>query len=192
MTLDREQALDTALGQIERQFGKGSVMRMSDQAQVSIGAVSTGSLSLDLALGIGGTTAVFGIARPLLLDPLPYANADQVVTFWMSGWWTEEEYLFLRDKFSGFTAVGAQRPGDVTMRDGDAPSRLLPGRQVTANLFDVLRVLKFGHLDEGIDDMGRFCHCSYGWQARDEAAEEALARFAEQAAVDGGVWGDAS
>jgi recombination protein RecA len=54
MTLDREQALDTALGQIERQFGKGSVMRMSDQAQVAIGAISTGSLALDLALGIGG------------------------------------------------------------------------------------------------------------------------------------------
>src|SRR3989449_10262891 len=54
MTLDREQALDTALGQIERQFGKGSVMRMNDRAQVAIGAVSTGSLSLDLALGIGG------------------------------------------------------------------------------------------------------------------------------------------
>ena len=52
--MDREQALDVALGQIERQFGKGSVMRMSDQAQVSIGAISTGSLSLDLALGIGG------------------------------------------------------------------------------------------------------------------------------------------
>src|SRR5439155_1235693 len=40
MTLDREQALDTALGQIERQFGKGSVMRMNDQAQVAIGAVA--------------------------------------------------------------------------------------------------------------------------------------------------------
>jgi recombination protein RecA len=52
--VDREQALDTALGQIERQFGKGSVMKMSDRAQVSVGAVSTGSLSLDLALGIGG------------------------------------------------------------------------------------------------------------------------------------------
>jgi len=52
--LDREQALDVALGQIERQFGKGSVMRMSDQAQVSIAAISTGSLALDLALGIGG------------------------------------------------------------------------------------------------------------------------------------------
>jgi recombination protein RecA len=52
--LGREEALDTALGQIERQFGKGAVMRMNDQAQVSIGAVSTGSLALDLALGIGG------------------------------------------------------------------------------------------------------------------------------------------
>src|SRR5947207_10011827 len=52
--MDREQALDVALGQIERQFGKGSVMKMNDHAAVSIGAVSTGSLSLDLALGIGG------------------------------------------------------------------------------------------------------------------------------------------
>jgi recombination protein RecA len=52
--LDREQALDAALGQIERAFGKGSVMKMNDRAAVSVGAVSTGSLSLDLALGIGG------------------------------------------------------------------------------------------------------------------------------------------
>src|SRR6187401_1191714 len=52
--MNREEALDAALGQIERQFGKGSVMKMSDQAQVQIAAVSTGSLSLDLALGIGG------------------------------------------------------------------------------------------------------------------------------------------
>ena len=52
--MDREQALDVALGQIERQFGKGSVMKMNDHAAVSVGAVSTGSLSLDLALGIGG------------------------------------------------------------------------------------------------------------------------------------------
>src|ERR1700751_554309 len=52
--MDREQALDTALGQIERNFGKGAVMRMSDQAQVSVGAISTGSLALDLAVGIGG------------------------------------------------------------------------------------------------------------------------------------------
>src|SRR6201997_2542691 len=52
--MDREQALDTVLGQIERQFGKGAVMKMNDQAQIAIGAVSTGSLSLDVALGVGG------------------------------------------------------------------------------------------------------------------------------------------
>jgi recombination protein RecA len=52
--MNREEALDVALGQIERNFGKGSVMRMSDRPQVSVGAISTGSLALDLALGIGG------------------------------------------------------------------------------------------------------------------------------------------
>ena len=52
--MDREQALDTALGQIERAFGKGAVMKMNDAAAVSVGAVSSGSLALDLALGIGG------------------------------------------------------------------------------------------------------------------------------------------
>src|ERR1700761_5233375 len=52
--MDREQALETVLGQIERQFGKGAVMKMNDQAQTAIAAVSTGSLSLDVALGVGG------------------------------------------------------------------------------------------------------------------------------------------
>src|SRR5947208_15251956 len=54
MRLDREVSLAVALGQIERQFGKGSVMRMNDAPHVSTGAVSTGSLTLDLALGVGG------------------------------------------------------------------------------------------------------------------------------------------
>jgi recombination protein RecA len=52
--VDKNEALDVALGQIERQFGKGSVMKMNDQAAVAIGAVSTGSLTLDIALGVGG------------------------------------------------------------------------------------------------------------------------------------------
>jgi recombination protein RecA len=52
--VDKHEALDVALGQIERQFGKGSVMKMNDQAAVAIGSVSTGSLALDLALGVGG------------------------------------------------------------------------------------------------------------------------------------------
>ncbi len=52
--MDKHEALDVALGQIERQFGKGSVMKMNDQAAVAIGSISTGSLALDLALGVGG------------------------------------------------------------------------------------------------------------------------------------------
>ena len=52
---DKQKALSAALGQIEKQFGKGSVMRMGDaSAARDIEAVSTGSLGLDIALGIGG------------------------------------------------------------------------------------------------------------------------------------------
>src|SRR5690625_6754641 len=51
---DRSKALGAALAQIERQFGKGSVMRMGDQKRERISAISTGSLGLDIALGIGG------------------------------------------------------------------------------------------------------------------------------------------
>ncbi len=51
---DREKALETALSQIERQFGKGAVMRMGDQAKVAVDVIPSGSLALDAALGIGG------------------------------------------------------------------------------------------------------------------------------------------
>ena len=50
----REAALDTALAKIDKQFGKGSVMRMGESTTMDISAISTGALSLDVALGIGG------------------------------------------------------------------------------------------------------------------------------------------
>jgi recombination protein RecA len=53
-TLDRDKALDTALAQIDKQFGKGSVMRLGDETRVPIGVIPTGSIALDVALGIGG------------------------------------------------------------------------------------------------------------------------------------------
>ena len=52
--VDKQKALETALGNIERAFGKGSVMRLGDRKVMDIEAVSTGSLGLDIALGIGG------------------------------------------------------------------------------------------------------------------------------------------
>jgi recombination protein RecA len=51
---DRDKALDTALAQIERQFGKGSVMRLGDDGRAPVEVIPTGSIALDLALGIGG------------------------------------------------------------------------------------------------------------------------------------------
>ena len=54
MDANKSKALEAALGQIERQFGKGTVMRMGDNARPAIPAISTGSLGLDIALGIGG------------------------------------------------------------------------------------------------------------------------------------------
>ena len=54
MDANKGKALDAALSQIERQFGKGTVMRMGDREHVEIPAISTGSLGLDVALGIGG------------------------------------------------------------------------------------------------------------------------------------------
>lgn len=54
MSNDKQKALDAALSQIERQFGKGSIMRLGDNQAMDIESVPTGSLSLDIALGIGG------------------------------------------------------------------------------------------------------------------------------------------
>lgn len=51
---DKKQALDNALRQIEKQFGKGSIMKMGDQAEQKIATIPSGSLALDVALGIGG------------------------------------------------------------------------------------------------------------------------------------------
>ncbi len=54
MAADRGNSLDTALAQIERNFGKGSVMRLGDETRVPIEVIPTGSIALDVALGIGG------------------------------------------------------------------------------------------------------------------------------------------
>ena len=66
MTTEREKALGLAIDQIEKQFGKGSVMRLGEAATMSpVEALPSGSLALDLALGIGGiprgrVTEIFG------------------------------------------------------------------------------------------------------------------------------------
>jgi recombination protein RecA len=52
--VERDQALEMALGQIEKQYGKGAIMRLGEHGNVGVAAIPTGALALDLALGIGG------------------------------------------------------------------------------------------------------------------------------------------
>ena len=51
---EKQKALEAALGQIEKQYGKGAVMKLGDTSQMNVETIPTGSLSLDIALGLGG------------------------------------------------------------------------------------------------------------------------------------------
>ena len=93
---------------------------------------------LTLALGAGGTAAIFSIARVMLLDPLPIVREDQVAVLWFSGSWTEQEFLRLRGQFPGFQSMAAYRPGDVTLEIPGEPMRLERGIAASAELFGVL------------------------------------------------------
>ena len=53
-SMDKSKALDAALSQIERHFGKGSIMRLGKRERVEIETIPSGSLGLDIALGVGG------------------------------------------------------------------------------------------------------------------------------------------
>lgn len=63
--MDKKKALDMALTQIEKQFGKGSIMKLGESAHLNVSVISTGALELDIALGVGGiprgrVTEIFG------------------------------------------------------------------------------------------------------------------------------------
>ena len=92
---------------------------------------------LTLALGIGGTTAVFGIARAILMNPLPYRESGELEMFWSPFDWNEAEVSFLRDDWPGFTKVAAYRGEGVFLRT-DAQAKLVPGIASSAELFEVL------------------------------------------------------
>ena len=92
MEENRKKALAAALGQIEKQFGKGSVMRLGDATQsFDIEAVSTGSLGLDIALGVGGlprgrVVEIYGpeSSRKTTLTLHAVANAQTPPARWAS------------------------------------------------------------------------------------------------------------
>ena len=93
---------------------------------------------LTLALGVGGTAAIYAVVRGLLLSPLPYEDEHELVRFWMMYSWSEEEFVHLRDRFPGFERVAAYRPDDVTLRSSDGRARFAGGLASSAELFEVL------------------------------------------------------
>jgi predicted permease len=98
---------------------------------------------LTLALGIGGTAAVFGVAQGVLLSPLPYAHEREVGVFWMKTDWTHEEYLYIRGRTPGFRQVALYRQRDSILRSGAGPARLVPAVSASSELFDVLGASPF-------------------------------------------------
>jgi len=88
MSTDRDKALDMALAQIDKQYGKGSIMRMGEKGSMAIESIPTGALSLDLALGIGGlprgrVTEIYGPES----SPSPSATVGSAPTSTPSTRW---------------------------------------------------------------------------------------------------------
>lgn len=124
---------------------------------------------LTLALGVGGSAAIFSILRGLLLDPLPFAKEARIVVFWDTFDWSEAEMLYLRPNFPGFRRVAAYMTRDVTLESNGGPTRLVPGVASSYELFDVLgarpalgRAFQVGDDRQGADPVAVL---SYGlWQ----------------------------
>jgi putative ABC transport system permease protein len=93
---------------------------------------------LTLALGIGGTAAVVGVAHGVLLSPLPYAHERELGVFWMKTDWTHEEFLYIRGRTPGFRQVALYRQSDSILRASEGSARLVPGVTASAELLDVL------------------------------------------------------
>ncbi len=93
---------------------------------------------LTLALGVGGTAAVFGVAQGVLLSPLPYAHEREVGVFWMKTDWTHEEFAFIRGRTPGLRDVALYRRSDSLVRADAGPSRLVPSVRASSELLEVL------------------------------------------------------
>ena len=93
---------------------------------------------LTLALGVGGVASVYGIARGVLFDPLPFAHEEEVGIFWKKTDWTHEEYLYIRGRVPGFREVALYRQRDVIAHGPEGPARLVRAVSGSGELFDVL------------------------------------------------------
>src|SRR4028118_1104415 len=111
---NRDKALDTALAQIERQFGKGSVMRLGEQGRAPVEVIPTGSIALDVALGIGG---------------LPRGRVVEIYGPESSGKTTVALHAVASARAAGGVAAGADAAAARAPRRAAAASRAPGGRR---------------------------------------------------------------
>jgi predicted permease len=110
---------------------------------------------LTLAIGVGGTAAIFSIMQGILLKPLPYSNQSEVAVFWNQFDWSEQEFLSFRSEWPGFSSVAAWRPQDAALERADAPVQLVHGISASADLFRVLGTAPLlGRTFQEGDDVG--------------------------------------
>ena len=114
---------------------------------------------LILALGIGGTSAIFSVLNPVLFEPLPYPHASRIMTIWYSGGDGERipqafhTYREVAERNHSFEALAVIKPWQPTLSGGDQPERL-DGQRVSAAFFRVLGVpLALGRDFQPSDDV---------------------------------------
>jgi putative ABC transport system permease protein len=100
---------------------------------------------LILALGIGGTTAIFGVLNPILFEPLPYPHASRIMMIWYAG---EDgspfpqafhTYREVAERSRSFESLAVMKPWQPTVTGGDQPERL-DGQQVSAGYFRTIGI----------------------------------------------------
>ena len=123
-TLDRDKALDMALAQIDKQFGKGSVMRLGDSPEVAMKVIPTGSIALDIALGIGG---------------LPRGRVIEVYGPESSGKTTVALHAVANAQAAGGIAAFIDAPSTRSTRSTPVPSASTPTRCWSASPTPVSR-----------------------------------------------------
>ena len=126
---------------------------------------------LIVALGAGANAAIFSVVRAVLIEPLPYARPERLVSIWPSGFVSNADMEFLRNRARSFSAVASSAPGWTMSMIGAGDAVRVTATKTSANLFDVLgaRPLLGRTFVEGEDLPGRnhVAVLSYAlWQSR--------------------------